>query len=1046
MAEKEEQYGSDSAMSTNPDHAWTQQPAMPLWCLKKESVPLSGSGRLREEAGEDSSRKASVVIDDNEDESGLELSLGLSLGGPVSKPKARNGQKDGGTGVEERESGEKMNDDISSRKLMRRDGDASISRTQAFWQEFDISREGSQHDQKLPGTLASDVLVRERHPTSMSSLSSSITPSSSLGLSDTWRTIDNSCAGEESKAAVTFPFWKQVPEKPLLPEQGNGKDEVPMFQALPGPSSQTAAWTVYGQSALAMSLLERFKDTKDENPHVPFPVSSQECKTPMSATSSDTVEGGQLQLSKEGGDVVSPDDGLLTSDPRFAQETIEQLRKQKKQEARKRRKAFMEEQKIQKKAKEEDEGRFASGLVPKPMGSRPGTPPGTKSSPAFQQQANSREASSPSNSQDVGSGGLQRTSSGLWSRASGTRDVQAAGSPEKTQEKGPTEKCSEDDNPVIENRKASQGDRNRSENEKARDVGVDKEGNSRQEPEHRSPGKDGLGKIFTGEETADASCGPRENAAAPSAALSIGPDVNKVQADATWVQRMLESQMNTHSAYQMAAALMENKEQLLKGLPDLNGRKGKSSENAPAVDKDRLKAFVPPALDRNERNNERNRVEPIVGDAKKEDGNRPTAVGLHATPGSVMAYSQQSTFPLIHRPYPFPVPVADPTGLPYPMPYPFPYMMQYAHVDSSSGQERPGVLTLPSPFPTVSSHLPYPVVGDVSTLGWAPVLRPQTTPPHSPPRTLVRSASEMAIEENRNLQGAKSGENVRNVSPTKDASKAGHTLIRASSSGSIQGQSGAFARLRSSPSLPPTPQFGPVRSRADMGDPITYRDGYNVVGNSAFASLVAAVEASQGLSAAVASMNTTTKQPATTRTGGSKLERTSSRTLPDSLDDMTGGSNSSSKVSSQQQEGGDAQHGDSVSSKSSSVDEPKVTHGSKVQQGTTTLPEGLIRQMGQEGSCLKSGCDAELKFGGSGSSPDLPWVTCKGAGPNGKAISGVLYKYNKGQVRIVCACHGRHMSPSEFVQHAGNEDLSNPEKNIVVNAFPHGGQAAAAQR
>ncbi|EFJ09324.1 hypothetical protein SELMODRAFT_447751 [Selaginella moellendorffii] len=64
---------------------------------------------------------------------------------------------------------------------------------------------------------------------------------------------------------------------------------------------------------------------------------------------------------------------------------------------------------------------------------------------------------------------------------------------------------------------------------------------------------------------------------------------------------------------------------------------------------------------------------------------------------------------------------------------------------------------------------------------------------------------------------------------------------------------------------------------------------------------------------------------------------------------------------------------------------------------------------------------------------DLPWVTTTGTGPNGKTVTGVLFAYKKGEVKIVCACHGRHMSAKEFVEHAGGVDVANPEKCIVVS-------------
>ncbi|KAI4377761.1 hypothetical protein MLD38_015339 [Melastoma candidum] len=69
-------------------------------------------------------------------------------------------------------------------------------------------------------------------------------------------------------------------------------------------------------------------------------------------------------------------------------------------------------------------------------------------------------------------------------------------------------------------------------------------------------------------------------------------------------------------------------------------------------------------------------------------------------------------------------------------------------------------------------------------------------------------------------------------------------------------------------------------------------------------------------------------------------------------------------------------------------------------------------------AAIKPGMAADVKFGGSGSVPNLPWVSTTGPGPNGKTISGVPYRYSVDQIRIVCACHGSHLSPEEFVRHA----------------------------
>ncbi|GFP79761.1 ninja-family protein afp3 [Phtheirospermum japonicum] len=68
---------------------------------------------------------------------------------------------------------------------------------------------------------------------------------------------------------------------------------------------------------------------------------------------------------------------------------------------------------------------------------------------------------------------------------------------------------------------------------------------------------------------------------------------------------------------------------------------------------------------------------------------------------------------------------------------------------------------------------------------------------------------------------------------------------------------------------------------------------------------------------------------------------------------------------------------------------------------------------------------------------DMPYVTTKETGPNGRKIEGFLYRYKKGEeVRIVCVCHGTFLTPKEFVAHGGGGEVEQPLKHIVVNPFP----------
>ncbi|MCL7027126.1 hypothetical protein MKW94_003740 [Papaver nudicaule] len=122
--------------------------------------------------------------------------------------------------------------------------------------------------------------------------------------------------------------------------------------------------------------------------------------------------------------------------------------------------------------------------------------------------------------------------------------------------------------------------------------------------------------------------------------------------------------------------------------------------------------------------------------------------------------------------------------------------------------------------------------------------------------------------------------------------------------------------------------------------------------------------------------------------------------------------------------------------------EPVLVKGNGKQQARE---DSSVENYRQECSTIKSGIAPGLKFGGCGSYPDLPWVSTTGPSPDGKTISGVTYKYDKNQMRIVCACHGTHMSPEEFVLHASNSDKPNPDNNAGLASFPNNSPAASAK-
>ncbi|KAL3532504.1 hypothetical protein ACH5RR_006025 [Cinchona calisaya] len=119
------------------------------------------------------------------------------------------------------------------------------------------------------------------------------------------------------------------------------------------------------------------------------------------------------------------------------------------------------------------------------------------------------------------------------------------------------------------------------------------------------------------------------------------------------------------------------------------------------------------------------------------------------------------------------------------------------------------------------------------------------------------------------------------------------------------------------------------------------------------------------------------------------------------------------------------------------------TKGSKASFSSKDGPElPRMEAFPSEYPTIKPGIAADLKFGGCGSYPNLPWVSTTAPGPNGRTISGVTYRYSPTQIRIVCACHGLHMSPEEFVRHAGEEPTN---QDTSTGILPNSNPATSAQ-
>lgn len=102
-----------------------------------------------------------------------------------------------------------------------------------------------------------------------------------------------------------------------------------------------------------------------------------------------------------------------------------------------------------------------------------------------------------------------------------------------------------------------------------------------------------------------------------------------------------------------------------------------------------------------------------------------------------------------------------------------------------------------------------------------------------------------------------------------------------------------------------------------------------------------------------------------------------------------------------------------------------------------TKTEVSIKVEVESPSKKQRGADNGITESGMKVMEEMPCVSTKGDGPNGRRIEGFLYQYKKGEeVRIVCVCHGKFLTPAEFVKHAGGGDVTNPLRHIVVSPSP----------
>ena len=639
MADKQEDQFVSPNMEMKPDGPWGATPVMHSWCLESDKLGSTSDSpdRQRDTNGHESKRRKAALESEADDDSGLELCLGLSLGGSKSiKPKFKDKEKDGlrlplGEANQERMaagsaevSGKEpfLNSGLNQSSLEQKGG----GRVQAFWQEFGRS---------APEVREKNLSLPSR-PTP--------TPHQAPVSESSWRPAESSVA-EDSKMFARH-IWQALQEKAAQPEHQrvplSVQDEASLMKELQGLPPQAvataAAWARYAaQGAIPMQLLEAFKDGVDPlsrrvilQPTLSINSlsSSQHCEgppAPASGSSQQAIAPPSVDLVRSDSD-VSKNISMADQQQRQVvmmqqQEIMEQQRKRELQtQKRQERKALLEGQKQSKKAKKEDDRPGSLGLPGVINGkSRPGTPPAqlarTSSlqppSPPFHAKEGSiSTVSSPPDSQDVGGVSSitagRRSGSNSWPH-NWEASPQAADPPisttsekaEKSAVRAGGKQSNEEGEQLFEIRRALQRERDRATKDRGRDVEgapVDSGEESRrlaildagytklksEEGGKKLKSEEGSLNLKS-EEGGSGGRPPTSSHEGGGVALlgMLNMDFGRNQMDSAWFQKMFAMQMNP---YQVAAMMESARENVNSGLPAFNQmrRTGDVAANRPS--------------------------------------------------------------------------------------------------------------------------------------------------------------------------------------------------------------------------------------------------------------------------------------------------------------------------------------------------------------------------------------------------------------------------------------------------------------------------------
>lgn len=1029
-------------------------PIMHSWCLQPDGPSVQTESK-------------SQMANDADDDCGFDLNLGLSLGGgKSSKVKSKEKEKEVVLDRDVFREKETFPKDVTVPeeaahggvmfKPLKTEQVSGNPRVQSFWQDLDRSGNEAKEKVAFPPRQVQSPISNPDHNQQPVEAS-------------TWSGVNS--VAEDSKMFAQH-MWQALQGKAAQPEHQrvplSARDEASLIKELQGLPPQAvataAAWArVVAQGGFPPQLLEAIKDGVD-----PQGMTLQRSKS-LHSDAANPVASSPAKSAGPSGNLERSDSDVsknMQIDHRQVaitqqQELLEQQRKrelqtQKRQELRRKRKALLEGQKSKKTSKKEEERPKSVSLdsPPNPLRRTASLQP----LPAVSKENSLSTVSSPPDSQDATGGAssmsaFRRPGSSSWLHSWEGSPQIAGVTPAKADtdkaQHGPAE-ARVDPSEQLDIRHVLERARERGSKDRGGDDSITQVDSSNESRKLGSPDVVQMQRM-------DLEPGARHGVSGRLEGSGLVPPPMG-QIDPAWIQKIMEVQMNS----QQLAAMMENNRELAgkAGFPPLQ-RKGENEKPhpAPKTEKPAKRGRVASESSsggtessggqdeksgRAAHSDAETLSSPAVGNSSGAGGeggrsNNGNSAGMPTLGNAVamanMAFPPGGGFPMMPGPFPFPLPMppgGGAGGVPFNMPFPFPYVMQFAPGpgsggDSNNPEQQRGHPGIPSPFQIAlpaGFNPPFQLQTPEGAAAWASaVARPHATPPQSPPRNGAPSKpgqSGLSREDEKHgpSRGVKGNDHAR----IRNAPGGGEqipspvqTLVKANSLGS-----GAFNRLRAStvgPSngSPLVPQFGIVRSKSDAV--ALRREGslgsaFASPGESPFPTL------GQGNNGSSQMLSERAKGPSSSAGGSAtRPEPGVARGAEEEAPSGRGGSGVDAEAAAAQ-------------STSSADENLNVRRG---QQPTGVWRQGSLPSFegvgGHEASSLRPGVAPGVHFGGTGSPPELPWVTCNGT------ISGVLYRVEKGQVRIVCACHGRHMTPAEFVQHAGCGEIPNPEKAIVVGPF-----------